>query len=56
MTPPGLIIGVSEALKANTNKKKFNLGVETYQTPELQPYVLNIVKKVRFLPFMNQRL
>ncbi|PRQ43591.1 putative aspartate transaminase [Rosa chinensis] len=45
MAPPDPILGVSEAFKASTNQKKLNLGVGAYRTEELQPYVLNVVKK-----------
>ena len=46
MAPPDPILGVSEAFKADTNELKLNLGVGAYRTEELQPYVLNVVKKV----------
>ncbi|KAL2939959.1 Aspartate aminotransferase chloroplastic [Bienertia sinuspersici] len=46
MAPPDPILGVSEAFKADTDEKKLNLGVGAYRTEELQPYVLNVVKKV----------
>jgi len=46
MAPPDPILGVSEAFKADTNDAKLNLGVGAYRTEELQPYVLNVVKKV----------
>ncbi|XP_052173262.1 aspartate aminotransferase, chloroplastic [Diospyros lotus] len=45
MAPPDPILGVSEAFKADTNEMKLNLGVGAYRTEELQPYVLNVVKK-----------
>lgn len=48
MAPPDPILGVSEAFKADTDEKKLNLGVGAYRTEELQPYVLNVVKKVSF--------
>lgn len=48
MAPPDPILGVSEAFKADNDEKKLNLGVGAYRTEELQPYVLNVVKKVRF--------
>lgn len=47
MAPPDPILGVSEAFKADTNELKLNLGVGAYRTEQLQPYVLNVVKKVR---------
>lgn len=54
MAPPDPILGVSEAFKADTNDLKLNLGVGAYRTEELQPYVLNVVKKVRsFTPHQN---
>lgn len=46
MAPPDPILGVSEAFKADTNEMKLNLGVGAYRTEEVQPYVLNVVKKV----------
>lgn len=46
MAPPDPILGVSEAFRADTNELKLNLGVGAYRTEELQPYVLNVVKKV----------
>lgn len=47
MAPPDPILGVSEAFRACTNESKLNLGVGAYRTEDLQPYVLNVVKKVR---------
>ncbi len=47
MAPPDPILGVSEAFRASTNPNKLNLGVGAYRTEELQPYVLDVVKKVR---------
>jgi hypothetical protein len=44
--PPDPILGVSEAFKKDTNDLKLNLGVGAYRTEEIQPYVLNVVKKV----------
>lgn len=49
MAPPDPILGVSEAFKADTNDLKLNLGVGAYRTEELNPYVLEVVKKVRYL-------
>ncbi|CAO2816898.1 unnamed protein product [Amaranthus hypochondriacus] len=49
MAPPDPILGVSEAFKADTDEKKLNLGVGAYRTEELQPYVLNVVKKAENL-------
>lgn len=49
MAPPDPILGVSEAFRADNNEMKLNLGVGAYRTEELQPYVLNVVKKVSFL-------
>lgn len=46
MAPPDPILGVSEAFKADTHEMKLNLGVGAYRTEDLQPYVLNVVKKV----------
>uniref|UniRef100_A0A0E0GE32 Aspartate aminotransferase n=1 Tax=Oryza nivara TaxID=4536 RepID=A0A0E0GE32_ORYNI len=49
MAPPDPILGVSEAFKADQNDLKLNLGVGAYRTEELQPYVLNVVKKAETL-------
>ncbi|KAL4650771.1 hypothetical protein ACB092_01G112500 [Castanea dentata] len=49
MAPPDPILGVSEAFKADNDQKKLNLGVGAYRTEELQPYVLNVVKKAENL-------
>lgn len=49
MAPPDPILGVSEAFKADTNELKLNLGVGAYRTEELQPYVLDVVKKAENL-------
>jgi len=49
MAPPDPILGVSEAFKADKNDLKLNLGVGAYRTEELQPYVLNVVKKVSLM-------
>lgn len=46
MAPPDPILGVSEAFKASTSPNKLNLGVGAYRTEELQPLVLEVVKKV----------
>jgi len=45
MAPPDPILGVSEAFKKSTAPTKLNLGVGAYRTEELQPYVLDVVKK-----------
>ncbi|KAL5558192.1 hypothetical protein UlMin_034403 [Ulmus minor] len=49
MAPPDPILGVSEAFRADTDEKKLNLGVGAYRTEELQPYVLDVVKKAENL-------
>ncbi|XP_031481322.1 aspartate aminotransferase, chloroplastic [Nymphaea colorata] len=49
MAPPDPILGVSEAFKADTSDAKLNLGVGAYRTEELQPYVLDVVKKTENL-------
>ena len=51
--PPDPILGVSDSFKACTNNNKLNLGVGAYRTEELQPYVLEVVKKVRLCPAAN---
>ncbi|CAG9465873.1 unnamed protein product [Pedinophyceae sp. YPF-701] len=43
--PPDPILGISEAFKASTAPEKLNLGVGAYRTEELQPMVLEVVKK-----------
>ena len=53
MAPPDPILGVSEAFRADNNEMKLNLGVGAYRTEELQPYVLNVVKKVSFFFFFR---
>lgn len=45
MAPPDPILGVSEAFKADDSPDKLNLGVGAYRTDDLQPYVLEVVKK-----------
>lgn len=42
--PPDLVLGITEAFKADTDPNKLNLGVGAYRTEELQPYVLNVVR------------
>ncbi|KAH7331029.1 hypothetical protein KP509_20G012700 [Ceratopteris richardii] len=49
MAPPDPILGVSEAFRADTSDLKLNLGVGAYRTEDLQPYVLNVVKKAEKL-------
>ncbi|KAF5185508.1 Aspartate aminotransferase protein [Thalictrum thalictroides] len=49
MAPPDPILGVSEAFRADKCDLKLNLGVGAYRTEELQPYVLNVVKKAENL-------
>nr|CAA04697.1 aspartate aminotransferase 2 [Canavalia lineata] len=49
MAPPDPILGVSEAFRADNSDVKLNLGVGAYRTEELQPYVLNVVKKAENL-------
>eukprot|EP00252_Welwitschia_mirabilis_P010225 TRINITY_DN233_c0_g1_i2.p1 TRINITY_DN233_c0_g1~~TRINITY_DN233_c0_g1_i2.p1 ORF type:complete len:411 (+),score=100.02 TRINITY_DN233_c0_g1_i2:589-1821(+) len=49
MAPPDPILGVTEAFKADTHELKLNLGVGAFRTEELQPYVLNVVKKAEKL-------
>lgn len=49
MAPPDPILGVSEAFKADPSPEKLNLGVGAYRTEELQPYVLDVVKKAEKL-------
>lgn len=53
MAPPDPILGVSEAFKADTHEMKLNLGVGAYRTEDLQPYVLNVVKKAENMMLEN---
>ena len=46
MAPADPILGVSEAFKRDESEKKLNLGVGAYRTEDLQPMVLEVVKKV----------
>jgi aspartate aminotransferase len=50
MAPADPILGVSEAFKRDNDEKKLNLGVGAYRTEELQPFVLEVVKKVIINP------
>lgn len=54
--PADPILGVSEAFKACTSSDKLNLGVGAYRTEELQPYVLEVVKKVCYLAYSTLRM
>lgn len=49
MAPSNPILDVSEAFRADNSDLKMNLGVGAYRTEELQPYVLNVVKKAKNL-------
>ncbi|KAM7260148.1 hypothetical protein ACFE04_015889 [Oxalis oulophora] len=49
MAPPDPILGVSEAFRADNHEMKLNLGVGAYRTEQLQPYVLDVVKKAENL-------
>ncbi|KAH7279375.1 hypothetical protein KP509_37G017000 [Ceratopteris richardii] len=49
MAPPDPILGNSEGFGADTSDLKLNLGVGAYRTEDLQPYVLNVVKKAEKL-------
>ncbi|KAI4376868.1 hypothetical protein MLD38_014578 [Melastoma candidum] len=49
VAPPDPILGVSEAFRADNDKKKLNLGVGAYRIEDLQPYVLKVVKKAENL-------
>ncbi|KAI5475681.1 L-aspartate:2-oxoglutarate aminotransferase [Pseudohyphozyma bogoriensis] len=42
--PPDAILGVTEAFKADTDKRKINLGVGAYRDAEGKPYVLPSVR------------
>jgi len=43
--PPDLVLGITEAFRADTSPDKLNLGVGAYRTEDLQPYVLSVVRK-----------
>ena len=51
--PPDPILGVTEAFKADSSDLKLNLGVGAYRTEEIKPYVLDVVKKVVYLPCLK---
>jgi aspartate aminotransferase len=48
MAPPDPILGVSVAFNKDTSADKLNLGVGAYRTEDLKPYVLKVVRKVRW--------
>lgn len=50
MGPPDPILGVSEAVKKDTNPKKMNLGVGAYRDDQGKPFVLSCVRKVQLSP------
>ena len=54
--PADPILGVSEAFKADSSPDKLNLGVGAYRTEELKPYVLGVVKKVKFIYVLLSKL
>lgn len=43
--PPDLVLGITEAFKADTHPDKLNLGVGAYRDEDLKPYVLEVVRK-----------
>lgn len=43
--PPDLVLGITEAFKADTHPDKLNLGVGAYRDEDLKPYVLKVVRK-----------
>ncbi|RWR91085.1 Aspartate aminotransferase, chloroplastic [Cinnamomum micranthum f. kanehirae] len=49
MGPPEPIVEVFEAFRAETDPLKLNLAVRSYRTEELEPYVLDVVKKAEKL-------
>lgn len=49
MAPPEPVLMVSEAFEADMDEKKINLGVRSYRTDALQPYVFEVVKKAERL-------
>jgi len=50
--PPCSIFQLTAAYKADTFKDKVNLGVGAYRDNDNKPWVLPVVKKVRFLWFL----
>jgi aspartate aminotransferase len=42
--PPDAILGISEAFKKDTDKRKLNLGVGAYRTAQGKPLVLDVVR------------
>lgn len=51
--PPDPILGVSEAFKADTDKRKINLGVGAYRDQDGKPYVLPSVRAVRSIAHLS---
>ena len=43
--PPDPILGVTQAFRADEDPSKLNLGVGAYRNDDLQPVVLNVVRK-----------
>lgn len=54
--PPDAILGVTEAFKADTDKRKINLGVGAYRDENGKPYVLPSVRKVSCVPTLLLRV
>jgi hypothetical protein len=52
LAPPDPIFDLTTSYNKDTFSKKLNLGVGAYRTAEAQPYVLNVVKKVRYALFL----
>ncbi|KAL1556805.1 aspartate transaminase [Salvia divinorum] len=55
MVPPDPILGVSNSFGADTHEMKLNLGVGAYRTEDLQPYVLDAVKKQKILCWKGEK-
>ena len=43
--PPDPILGVTQAFRADEDDRKLNLGVGAYRNDDLQPVVLDVVRK-----------
>lgn len=51
MGPPDAILGITEAFKKDTDKKKVNLGVGAYRDDAGKPYILPSVRKAEEVLF-----
>jgi len=49
LAPPDPIFHLTASYKTDPDSNKINLGVGAYRTDDGKPWVLPVVKKVRFL-------